>query len=172
MLEDVFSWQDIINFCGPNFCFNYESIKDFCIRKSDREKIEDRINSYIYNSILAKFPDFPFDKDFFDYQFIVKKIDDSHNGVFLEKNKFLLEILCRSSNRKVNKEKLRKVFDIESSNFNEKYINELRTTKNEINDDLKQANEILFGYTPEFNIGVNREEYREALIKKRKLIYS
>lgn len=170
MVEDIFTWEDVINFGQANFSFNYDSIKDFCIRKSEIEIINDRINEYVYNGFIKQFPDFPFDKDFFKHRFTIKKMDNGNNGVFLEVTQFLFELLHHTSNRNITKEMLVKIIDFSQPNFKENFINELKISKNKINDELKSSNDIVVGYNPEYNLRISKDEYKEALMKKRKMI--
>lgn len=167
MLNDLLSWQDVVNFGLDGYYFG----SGFLEKSFSKRNEYDYVNNYIRNTmdkfLKKELPDFPFDPECFDYRF--STID---GNLYLNPAYFFYDLLLASCNRKLNKIRINKIVLSDNPTFKEDIINELKLYKDQINEDLSKCNtdNILMGYNVEYGIKTTKDELKETLLAKRKMI--
>ncbi len=172
MLEDIFTWQDIINFSLTNYDLNCNYLEKCYSKKNRIDFLRDHCRNFIGNKIREEFPDFPFDDECFDYHFHIEEDGNGKNNLYLNFSKFFMDIFTSCVNHKLDKQSLMPLLDIHNPTLKEDIINQLKLYKNELNNGISRCGDknMIMGYNIDFNIKITKEELKESLLAKRKMI--
>jgi len=167
MLNELLSWQDVINFGLDGYSFGCGFLEKSFPKKNHYDYVNNHIRVKLDEIIKKNIPDFPFHPECFDYNFSI--IDSK---LYIDFVYFFSDLLFACSNKELNTIRISNIVYYDNPNLKEDIINELKLYKEQINHDINKCNtgSILMGYNPEYRIQTTKDQLRDTLLAKRKMI--
>lgn len=173
VLNNMLSWQDIINFSLTDYTFGFSFLeKSFYKKSQDKEVLNNYIRSFLGNAIRNEFPDFPFDDECFNYYFYIKKDNEGKNNLYLSFGNFFIDLFAASVNHHLDKNRLAHLLKLDNPNLKEDVIRELKSYKDNLNKEIDRCGNLnmIMGYNIDYGIKITKEELKETLFAKRKMV--
>lgn len=172
MLDHFLSWQDIINFSLTDYVFGCNFLEKSFPKRNQEDILINYIRSFIGNTIRKEFPDFPFEDECFNYYFYIKKEKENKNSLYLNFSNFFIDLFTSCVNHRLDKRRLAHLLNINNPTLKDDIICELKSYKAEINEEISKcdSHNMIMGYNLDYNIKITKEELRETLFAKRKMI--
>jgi len=167
MLNELLSWQDVINFGLDGYSFGCGFLEKSFPKKNQYDYVSNYIRTEVDKIIKSNMSLFPFHPECFNHHFSI--IDGK---LYIDYVSFFSDLLHACSNRELNSIRIANIAYYENPTFKEDIINELKLYKEQINDDITKCNtkNLLMGYNPEYGVKTTKEELKETLFAKRKMI--
>ena len=103
-IENLLSWQEVLNFSAENYHFNYQILEKCYLMKSQINSMLSAIESYLDQEFKNRFSDFPFRQAYFNYQFIVRTNENGVKNVFIDMNSLFQQIVRQTTDQQINDE--------------------------------------------------------------------
>ncbi len=166
-IERLFSWQEVINFSEENYHFNYKILERLFLKKSQIDSIASNIESYLDRKFLEAFPDFPFRKSYFDYHFVIRSDENGIKRVFIDMNALFQQIIQQTTDQNIDNRYMKTIFSVPDEELKGNVVDQLQKNKDHVNSNL--SSDYSCGYNVSSNQVLSKNEYREALLSKRKM---
>lgn len=168
-IEKLLSWQEVLNFAEKNYHFGYRFLEKTYLMKSQVSAIVSTIESDLHQKFIEEIPDFPFPNDYFDYHFIIRNDENGMKNIYIDKILFFQQLIKQTTDQNINQKYMDNIFSVKDDNLKDVVISELKKNKSSINSNL--SSDYICGYNIDFQRLLSKEEYRDALLYKRKMAF-
>ncbi len=166
-VENLLSWQEILNFAEENQGFNCDILKKLYLRKSQVDQIVPNIESYFNQRMIESLPNFPFDENYFNYRLEIKMDKNGKKNLVIDKNTLFQQIIYQTTDQYIKPEYMQRIFSIPDDQLKEVVIKELKKNIEILNANL--YNDYACGYNVDSKTKISKEDYKNAILAKRKM---